>query len=216
MLSYKLLKNHAGLILTGDYQTLKALHQVIHEVNDRSPIIKHKDSGFFLGLAYDVRKAHEGQRVKLASPEGYPEIGPRFGAEILWPVILWQSRVLRESLAYMDSDKEMQAHAYALEAVIEYALKADFGEEVGAQAIYEWSRLDPDGDSSDAVLRTRGGVFSSWTKAKRKAGIVGMIASFSPMYKSFYPIWVRNGDKHLVPPAEFEQWAEAEWPDPKW
>lgn len=90
MLSYQLLKNHAGLMLTGDYQTLKALHQVIRDVNDRSPFIKRKESGWFLGLAYDIRKAHEGQRAKMPSPKDYPEIGPRFGVEILWPVILGQ------------------------------------------------------------------------------------------------------------------------------
>jgi len=216
MLSYQLLKNHAGLALTGDYQTLKALHQVIHDVNDRSPLIKRKDSGWFLGLAYDIRKAHEGQRIKLRPPEGYPEVGPRFGVEILWPVILWQSRLLRESLAYMDSDKDMQAHTYALEAIIEFALKADFGEEVGSRAIYEWNRLDPKGDESEAAVETRGGMFCAWTKAKRKAGIVGMIASFSYLYSAFYPVWVRNGDKNLVSPDEYEQWKGTEWPEPRW
>lgn len=32
------------------------LHEVVHEVNDRSPIVINKE-GSFLGLAYDVRKA---------------------------------------------------------------------------------------------------------------------------------------------------------------
>lgn len=214
MLSYELLKNHAGLCLTGDYQTLKALHEVIHDVNERSPIIRNKE-GSFLGLAYDIRKAHEGQRVKLRAPDGYPEIGPRFGVQMLWPVILWQSRVLRKSLAYMDSDKDLQAHTYALEAVIECALKADFGEEIGSRAIYEWDRLDPD-DDEDVTVLTRGGVFCSWTKAKRRAGIVGMLASFSHLYPALYPIWLRNGAKSLVPPDEYAQWEGAEWPDPKW
>lgn len=40
MLSYGLLKNHAGILLVGDYTSLTWLHEVIHDVNERSPIVK--------------------------------------------------------------------------------------------------------------------------------------------------------------------------------
>lgn len=50
MLSHGLLKNHAGILLIGDYTSLTWLHEVIHDVNERSPIVKDKD-GPFLGLA---------------------------------------------------------------------------------------------------------------------------------------------------------------------
>lgn len=65
MLSYSLLKNHAGVLLTGDYDSLRALHEVVHQVNEKSPILKNKE-GAFLALAYEVRKAYEQQR-KLSS-----------------------------------------------------------------------------------------------------------------------------------------------------
>lgn len=58
MLSYSLPKNHAGILLVGDYTSLTWLHEVVHDVNERSPIIKHKE-GSFLGLAYGVRNAYE-------------------------------------------------------------------------------------------------------------------------------------------------------------
>lgn len=215
MLTYTLLKNHAGVLLTGDYQTLKSLHEVIHDVNERSPLVKNKE-GSFLGLAYDLRKAYEGQRRTLKTPEGYPEIGPRFGVEVLWPVLLWQSRALRTSMAFIDTTKHMQAHAYALEAVIEAALRDDFGGDIGANVIAEWERIDPAHPYSEEVLGSRGAVFCSWTKAKRKSGIVGLVASFSPMYSALYPIWVRNGVTNLVPLEEYARWEDAEWPDPKW
>lgn len=38
MLSYRLLKNHAGILLIGDYTSLYLLHEVIHDVNERSPL----------------------------------------------------------------------------------------------------------------------------------------------------------------------------------
>ena len=215
MLTYRLLKNCAGLLLTGDYETLNSLRNVIFDVNERSPLIANKE-GAFLGLAYDVRKAYEGQRQKIKPPEGYPEIGPRFGVEILWPVLLWQCRTLRESMAFIDTSKRMQAHTYALEAVIEAALKEDFGGEIAAQVIMEWERILTAHPRSEQALRSRGAVFSSWTKAQRRNGIVGLIASLNPMYSINYEIWVCNGVKHLMSPEDYAHWDVAEWPDPKW
>jgi hypothetical protein len=40
MLSHKLLKNRASILLCTDYMTLEALHQVVHEVNDQSLLIR--------------------------------------------------------------------------------------------------------------------------------------------------------------------------------
>ncbi|MBC2774995.1 hypothetical protein H6M51_19225 [Rhizobium sp. AQ_MP] len=68
MLSYSLLKNHAGILLVGDHTSLTWLHEVVHEVNDRSPVIIDKE-GSFLGLAYDVRKALERQREIIEPPQ---------------------------------------------------------------------------------------------------------------------------------------------------
>lgn len=61
MLSYCLLKNHAGILLVGGYTSFTWLHEVIHNVNERSPIVEDKE-GSSLGLAYDMRKAYERQR----------------------------------------------------------------------------------------------------------------------------------------------------------
>ena len=91
MLSYQLLNNHAGLLLVGDYTSLRLLHEIVHDVNERSPLIREED-GPFLGLAYDVRKAYEQQREILAPPQGYEEMGTRYGVQILWPVLLLQRK----------------------------------------------------------------------------------------------------------------------------
>jgi hypothetical protein len=63
-----LLKNHAGILLVGDHTSLTWLHEVVHEVNDRSPLVVDKE-GSFLGLAYDVRKAFERQREVIQPPK---------------------------------------------------------------------------------------------------------------------------------------------------
>lgn len=78
MLSYRLLKNHAGIMLAGDHTSLTWLHEVIHDVNERSPLVMDKE-GAFLGLAYDVRKAFERQREVLRPPRFLKKSGSGMG-----------------------------------------------------------------------------------------------------------------------------------------
>ncbi|TFW28905.1 DUF6904 family protein [Massilia horti] len=214
MLAYQLLRNHAGILLCGDYLTLKALHDAVHEVNERSPIIQDKE-GSFLALAYDARMAYERKRRVITPPEHTPEIGIRFGVEILWPVLVVQARMLRTSLGYIDSSKQQQAITYALESVIEEAINEDFGEK--ALSIREqWGRLDPAHPSIEERLDSRGAQFCAWTKAERKAKLAGLLASFDPMYENLYPHWVASGAVDLVAPDELASFSGTEWKDPRW
>lgn len=215
MLKYELLKNHAGVAIVGDYETLRDLHRIIHDVNEGSPIIKDKE-GIFIGLAYDLRKAYEGQRRKLNPPEHYPEIGPRFGVEILWPVLLVQSRILRVSMSFMETNKGTQANAYALEHLIEEALHNDFGADHGGELVERWKRIDPAHPFPEKNLLSRGAIFCSWTKAKRKKYMSSLVASLDPMYPIIHRGLLIRGEKDLIAPEEFEKWNNVEWPDPKW
>lgn len=97
----------------------------------------------FLGLAYDVRKAYEQQREVLQPPQHSEQIGIRYGMKILWPILLLQRRFLRLSLAFLDQSAKTQAIAYAPEAIIDEALREDFGAE-GERAVALWQRLDPE------------------------------------------------------------------------
>ncbi len=63
MLQFDLTKRHAGIVLWGDTWSLRAVHDLVPKVNEESPVVTHKES-LLLGLAYDVRKAYEGQREK--------------------------------------------------------------------------------------------------------------------------------------------------------
>lgn len=214
MLTYSLLRNHAGILLTGDYNSLVALHDVVHQVNEKSPLLKDKE-GAFLGLAYDARKAYEQQREVIKPPEHLPEIGPRFGVEILWPVLLVQCRILRSSMAFFDTTKWQQAVAYNLEAVIESALEADLGPQSGI-LLDRWMRINPAHPWPEEKLDSRGAIFCSWSKSERRKHLAGLLASLDPMYPALYPIWVRDGDETLISPEELDSWDGAEWPDPKW
>lgn len=68
---------------------------------------------------YDARKAYEGQRRVMKPTARAPEDSARYGVEILWPVLLLQTRMLRQSLAYIHNTKWQQAVAYNLEAIVE-------------------------------------------------------------------------------------------------
>lgn len=214
MLSYRLLKNHAGMLLIGDYYTLRQLHEVIHDVNGRSPLI-HDEDGWFIGLAYDVRKAYERQREVIEPPENFEEIGPLYGVEILWPVLLAQHRILRVSLGYIDHSKRHQAITYALEAVIEDAIADDFG--INGLKIQErWLRLAPTNSWLEEKLSSRGAVFCSWSKNQRKNGLANLLDSLDPMFPATYKFRVLNGDVGLLSPEDLDAWSDKEWPDPKW
>jgi len=214
MLSYSLLKNHAGILLVGDYTSLTWLHEVAHDVNELSPLVIDKE-GSFLGLAYDVRKAFERQREVIQPPKHFEEVGVRYGVQILWPVLLLQQRLLRQSLAFLRHTAKTQSITYAFEAVIEDALREDFG----AQAVHIiglWQRLDPAQSEVFDMMNSRGGIYCSWTKAQRKAGFAQLLSSFDPMYDRFYPMRLKNGEKNLISPTEFAVWQNAEWPNPHW
>jgi len=214
LLSYQLLRNHAGILLAGDFTSLHWLHEVIHDVNERSPLVRDKE-GMFLALAYDIRKAYERQRESLEPPEHFEEVGVRYGVRILWPVLLLQQRMLRSSLAHLDHTAKTQAIAYALEAVIEEAVLDDFQSQ-GKDIITAWKRINPAHPDVFDMLDSRSGLFCSWTKAERKRKFLQLLISFEPLYDSYYALRLQQGQKDLVSPGDLTLWANAEWPDPKW
>jgi hypothetical protein len=214
VLSYKLLKNHAGILLCGDYSTLEALNRVVHEVNDKSVLIQNKE-GMFLALAYDARKAYEGQRTVIKPEKHFAEMGVRYGVEILWPVLLVQCRLLRCSLGYFDSTKIQQAIAYALEDVIETAIDEAFGAEAAHVAL-EWQRIDASQPEVVDKLDSRGAQFCLWSGAERRAKLAGLLLSFDPMYDWSYSQALKDGDSDLVSPSALDALAGTEWADPLW
>lgn len=214
MITCQLLKNHAGVLLIGDYLSLRKLHDVIYEVNKNSPLLNDSD-GWLMALAFDVRKAYEQQREIVKPDEHYPEIGPRYGVEILWPVLLAQHRILRVSLAHMDHSKYHQAMTYLLEAAIEEALVKDFGAE--SSIIKDlWLGMDAASTEFNGKINSRGALFSSWTKKQRRDLLANLLYSFDPMYETMYGMKANDSENNIIPPEVFAEWDVAEWPDPKW
>jgi len=97
MLNYEIVDKHEGLRLLGSADDFRRFHAILHDVNERSPVVFDKE-GVFIALAYDVRKAYEGQRLVRKATKHDPYSGPMLGVDILWPTILVQCRMFRVSL----------------------------------------------------------------------------------------------------------------------
>nr|WP_229655742.1 hypothetical protein [Pantoea sp. 201603H] len=96
------------------------MYELIHYIVDESPLIKVKD-GFMLSLAYDIRKAREGNRRVEQHQYEQHDTYKLYGVELLWPLV--QSSILRNSMGYIQTDKNQLSVMYAFEYLVESALK---------------------------------------------------------------------------------------------
>ena len=211
MLECTLDKHHTGLTLWGDYMSLRSLHELIHTVVEGSVIIEDKE-GFVLGLAYDVRKAQEGQRLKRKLKQT-PEPLVLYGVEILWPVILVQMGLLRHAMGFMPTSKRNQASMFELEYVVEAAVDAAVGAD--AEEIIEWiPRLGaaPYAHLS-SILTSRCLYFIELPAKKRLPALIPLLESFDPMFDYFSESGPAKANR--IPQRAFMA-GEAEWPEFEW
>lgn len=176
MFEYQLLEDHKGLLLIGDQTAWDLLRKVVHEIESQSPILTDDTSEIFLSLAYEARKAVERQRLVIPPLEDIPDAGVRFGVEMIWPYLLVQQRVLRQSLAYMSHSKQYQAVAYALEANIEDALKEDFGMDTQT-LIDRWQNPSFEAVEALAKVDELTGKYLEWNPNQRKEHLAHLITA---------------------------------------
>ena len=120
MLRYELTPNNAGFILWGDSEALNELHELIHYIVDESPLIKVKD-GFMLSLAYDIRKAREGNRRVEQHQYDQHDTYKLYGVELLWPLVCTVLNTQKLNGLYSDRQNQLSV-MYAFEYLIESAL----------------------------------------------------------------------------------------------
>lgn len=216
MLHYKLTKYHTGIELWGDPWALRVLRALVHRLCHESPIIYDKE-GAVVALAYDLRKAYEGQRLR-AQREHLDDTCTIHGVQILWPVIAIQVGLLRASMAFVPHGRGDQALMYELESVVEAAIKELLPAKCD-EVMSEIARIGAaQGKHIESVLNSRCLYFLSLQPAKRKAALLPLLASMDPMYG------VVAGNRAMgkpftgIAPTEFATFAhdEAEWPEFKW
>lgn len=214
MLEFKLTPHHTGLTLWGDYASLERLHAFIHRIVEESHVIEDKD-GFVLGLAYDVRKAFERQRSEgVRSHFDDEDRCSIFGVEILWPVILVQTGVLRYAMGFIPTSKLDQAIMFELEHVIESAVRAAMP--TTAEEVLRWTQHACVASYShlDKALHSRCVYFIKCPAKERRAILPKLMETFDPMYAvvAQHAAITRLG---IIPPSAFAD-CDRDWPDFEW
>lgn len=126
MLQFEKGKKNGGFTLWGTYESLKDLHSFILDLSARSIVLEGE--GLTLALAYDIRKAYEGQRESDKTTIWNDELSI-YGVEQVWPTFLTQVALLRTGLAFVNSSKLEQSHMYFLEDFTEKAISGSFPKE---------------------------------------------------------------------------------------
>lgn len=213
MLQYKLTKYHAGIELWGDYTSLEALHEFIHSVVDESCYIENKE-GFVLSLAYDLRKAYEGQRNKGYRDHFGKDRCTIYGVEVLWPILLLQVSVLRHAMSFIPTNKREQSLMFELEYIVESALRDAIP--ITADAlIRRMSSIGSDLYSHiEMILDSRCLYFIELPPKQRLIQLPRVMESFSYCYDIIFKGIIGKKDE-LIPPDAFAN-TEKEWPDFKW
>ena len=213
MLQFKLTPHHAGVTLWGDFEVLDRLHNFIHHVVNQSVHIEDKE-GFVLGLAYDLRKAFQGQRSQDYRTHSEDDRCCIYGVEVLWPLLLVQVGVLRQAIAFTPTSKLDQALMFELEYVVESALRMAIPV-TADEVIQRMSRI---GSAPymhvDNVLDSRCRYFIELPAKQRLVTIPKLMETFDPMYG--FLASVRSGVKSdIIPPGAFVN-CKKKWPDFKW
>ncbi|WP_027670526.1 DUF6904 family protein [Rheinheimera baltica] len=213
MLEFRLTPNHAGIALWGDFCTLSRLHEFVHHVVEQSDYIEDKE-GFVLGLAYDFRKAYQGERSEEYRGDFEDERYRIFGVEILWPVLLTQIGILRQAMAFIPTSKLDQAVMFELEYVVESAVRSA----MPAAADEIIFRIKAIGNASymhvDSILDSRISYFIRLSPQQRLTTLAKVLQTFDPMY-GIMALSDAKFSPDVIPPTAFTNSGE-DWPDFEW
>jgi hypothetical protein len=184
MLRYDLTPHNGGIVLWGDAEALNELHALIHVIVDESPMIKVKD-GFILALAYDIRKAREGYRRDEPYQYEHQDNYRLYGVELLWPMVLIQTAILRSAMSYMETDKNQLSVMYAFEYLLESALKELMP--ATSEAVLQVARFAADSDLMfvEDCIDSRCCYYLGLSPVQRKAQLVSILRSMDSLWGQF-------------------------------
>ena len=210
--------NHgAGITFYGDYFDLSAIHETVHKVAGQS-WVEQRAGDYMLGLAFEIRKAIEGQREKRNFGIGSLDKVTYRGCSILWPVIITQVSMIRYFAAYRTTDHKDQACLFLLEDCIITSLLA-FDAKVGktcAELLLRFRPLPNNYLFSFTTEACRHYLFdfSEKKRFQHLPEVLGMLDSWSPEYKAYAAQIEKAATQHGCKPHEIE--TDAEWPKFKW
>ncbi len=199
-------KQLGGVVIWGDAWELDALYELVHRVASDTGPLAPITAQFLSGFAYDIRKAKEGERLKRQAKR-WDDVKSIYGVEIVWVYLLLQLGILRAGAAFMTLRARDQANIWALEAAIQDALAASFGEDIGA-ALFEQAHAFRLGSSWDASLVKSNGRAAYYLKLegrkKRRAALLPVMRTLDPLYDAMWSVMgAREGGPALINPNDF-------------
>ncbi len=130
-------KQGVGLILYGDYNDLRSLHETIHSLCGDAGGCHSVQHEHALSMAYDLRKAYEGKRESKSVGEG----GDTYlGVKLVWTYALFYASFFRQCAGFQPTNKEHQANLYHFEFCIENAL-LKYEPKIGSEIINSYSSI---------------------------------------------------------------------------
>jgi hypothetical protein len=201
MYQFESLRRNGGFVFWGDYSSLRDLHEFIHDAVKRSSVLQ--DEGIVINLAYDIRKAFEGQRRMEVTKIENDEI-TLYGVEQTWPLFISQVALLRTSLAFLDTTSFHQAQMYLLEHLLESAIKKIFPSQ-STDILNHFKQMVGTQESFiSPLLGGRVCYFMQLTPAQRRDKLPMVLRSLTPMYDFTYQFWARNENNGLIDPSDFQ------------
>lgn len=208
----------AGVSLWGDYKDLTSLHETIHSVVENSPINNGLQETV-LGLAYDIRHAYQGDREERSfGHDEYDTIKYR-GERILWPVVLFQVKLLRYCATFKPTTKDQQANLYRLESCIENAL-LEYDDNSGRRCV-EWLNSPPlfatQNYISNYVVEIAYKYIQLPSGKSRFSELPELLSQFSPIseeYRAFEKYIKEIAKEKRCDPDDLQDLRE--WPDFEW
>lgn len=198
MLSVIATQNNHGILLSGDYLSMKSLHSVIQDANAVSLVTEKDREGFVFRFAQEVSAAQCGNRLILQPPLLAEEIGVRFGVNFSWIEILILLRVMRKTIGQGKMPRVDSAIINFLEALVEDCLKLTF-EQTAKKILDKWIEIQIFGDNLESTLTSRVFYFDSLPASEREHALPFILASFEPQYESVYHYLILSSQQYIHP-----------------
>jgi len=206
-------KRGTGLQLFGHRDDLENLHETLHFLcgGAEGEIDRHEHA---LSLAYEIRKAFEGQREQIDS-----EYGTMFGTRLTWPHVIFYTSYFRQLAGFRSTNKEHQSNLARLEYCVESAL-LEYEPKTGLEVVSMYptmGALAPDFYDSYLSHILYIFLFESGSGKMRFRRLPVLLESLSPLsqeYRQYAAMLERESKKQGCSPHVLHD--SREWPDIEW
>lgn len=211
-------KYGAGIELFGDYLDLKSLQELIYDLVEGYPIGGGEShlGEFVLGLAYEVRHAHQGDRENREVGLVGMDVNTYHGFTALWPYFLPQIALLRCSASYHATSRHHQSLLFKLEGCIEDTLNST--EPRVAKEVMNWlfsfSCFQQDyyiQYLDDLALFYVTAAKSRKARIRLLPRVLHMMEPWSESYRKFAAQLEAEANRHKCQPHELQ--SVIEWPE---